>query len=74
MEPAEYVKAYRRVVDIMRTDNADWTEYPGFTSLLWKDARPQNKQRIINAWLKETSKDRYLKKSAELYQQLDYMK
>ena len=64
--------AYTRNVKAICYINANWPSYPGFTSLKWKDARLQNNQRIADAWFKETGKDRYLKQSPRLYQQLGY--
>ena len=66
--------AYRKNVKAISYINANWPSYPGFTSLNWKDARLQNNPQVANAWFKETGKDRYLKKSAELFQQLGYSK
>jgi hypothetical protein len=65
---------YRKNVKAISYINADWTSYPGFASLQWKDARLQNNQQLARAWFKETGKDRYLKQSAELYEQLGYIK
>ena len=58
---------YRKNVKAISYINANWTAYPGFTSLKWKDARLQNNQQVANAWFKETGKDRYLKQSPELF-------
>lgn len=65
---------YRKNVKAISYINADWATYPGFASLNWKDARLQNNKQVADAWFKETGKDRYLKQSAELFQQLGYMK
>ena len=65
---------YRKNVKAISYINADWTAYSGFASLEWKDARLQNNQQVANAWFKETGKDRYLKQSSELYEQLGYIK
>lgn len=64
--------AYRRNVKAISYINANWPSYPGFTSLKWKDARLQNNQEVADAWFMETGKDRYLKQSPGLYQQLGY--
>ena len=65
---------YRKNVKAISYINADWNTYPGFTSLKWKDARLQNNPQVANAWFKETGKDRYMKQSPELYEQLGYIK
>jgi hypothetical protein len=64
--------AYRKNVKAICYINANWAAYPGFTSLNWKDARLQNNQQVAKAWFEETGKDRYLKQSPELFQQLGY--
>lgn len=65
---------YRKNVKAISYINANWPAYPGFSSLGWKDAQLQNNQQIANAWFKETGKNRYLKQSSELYEQLGYIK
>lgn len=66
--------SYRKNVKAISYINADWTSYPGFTSLNWKDARLQNNKQVADAWFKETGKDRYLKQSPRLFGQLGYKK
>lgn len=65
---------YRKNVKAISYINANWPSYPGFASLEWQDVRLQNNQQVVGAWFKETGKDRYLKQSAELYEQLGYIK
>ena len=64
--------SYQKNIKAISYINADWTAYPGFTSLKWKDARLQNNQEVADAWFKEIEKDRYLKQSTELFDQLGY--
>jgi len=40
----------------------------------WKDARLTNNEEVMKNWLEETNKDRYLKQSPELFEQLGYQK
>jgi hypothetical protein len=63
---------YRKNVKAISYINANWPAYTGFSDLQWKDARIQNNQQIADAWFNETGKDRYLKRSPELYEQLGY--
>jgi hypothetical protein len=65
---------YSKNVKAISYINANWPAYPGFSSLDWKDARLQNNQRVADAWFKEIAKNRYLKQSPELFQQLGYTK
>ncbi|MEQ9299018.1 MAG: glycosyl hydrolase [Cyclobacteriaceae bacterium] len=39
----------------------------------WKDARLYNNTKVAEEWLRETNKDRYLRQSPELYEQLGYI-
>ena len=64
--------SYRKNVKAISFINADWPSYPGFSSLNWKDARLQNNPQVASAWFKETGKDRYLKQSPALFEQLGY--
>jgi hypothetical protein len=65
---------YRKNVKAISYINANWSRYPGFASLKWKDARLQNNQLLAGAWFKETGKARYLKQSPDLFEQLGYTK
>lgn len=52
--------------------NEDWPQ-SGIEGIPdWKDARLYNNEDISRAWFEETSKDRYLKQSPELFEQLGY--
>lgn len=54
--------------------NEDWpsTSIDGISA--WKDARIYSNEKVSKAWFKETNKDRYLKQSQELFEQLGYKK
>jgi len=64
--------SYQKNIKAISYINADWTAYPGFTALKWNDARLQNNREVADAWFKEIEKDRYLKQSTELFDQLGY--
>lgn len=66
--------SYRKNVKAISFINADWSSYPGFTELQWKNAQLQNNSSIADAWFKEMEKDRYLKQSPDLFKQLGYKK
>jgi hypothetical protein len=38
----------------------------------WQDARLQNNETVAEAWFMETAKDRYLKQSPQLFEQLGF--
>ncbi|WP_350285062.1 glycosyl hydrolase [uncultured Croceitalea sp.] len=54
--------------------NEDWphTKIPGISH--WKDARLYNNQVISKAWFEETNKERYLKRSTALFDQLGFVR
>ena len=64
---------YSRNIKAVSFINEDWQRViiselsPG-----WTDARLYNNEQISRAWFRETGKGRYLKQSAELYEQLGY--
>ncbi len=64
--------SYQKNVKAISFINADWTSYPGFTELPWKDARLQNNPSVAEAWFKEMEKERYLKPTSDLFKQLGY--
>lgn len=66
--------SYRKNVKAISFINADWSSYPGFTELQWKNAQLQNNSSIADAWFEEMEKDRYLKQSPDLFKQLGYKK
>ncbi len=63
---------YQKNIKAISFINADWTSYPGFSELQWKDARLQNNPLIAEAWFREMEKERYLKPSSDLFKQLGY--
>ncbi|KAA3638888.1 MAG: hypothetical protein DWQ02_04485 [Bacteroidetes bacterium] len=54
--------------------NEDWprTSIDGISE--WKDGQIYNNEQISGAWFLETDKDRYLKQSPELFEQLGYQR
>ena len=54
--------------------NEDWSSLniSGLTN--WKDGRIYNNKKISKAWFLETNKDRYLKQSPVLFEQLGFEK
>ncbi|WP_115460892.1 glycoside hydrolase family 26 protein [Winogradskyella aurantiaca] len=65
--------AYRKNIKAISFINENWqqTKIPGISE--WKDGRLYNNKQVSEAWFKETNKERYLKQSATLYQQLGYV-
>ncbi len=63
---------YRKNVKAISFITSDWSNYPLATALGWRDARLQNNALVSEAWFAETSKERYLKASPSLFQQLGY--
>ena len=65
---------YQKNIKAISFINEDWprTKIAGISE--WKDSRLYNNEQIFRAWFEETSKDRYLKQSAELFMQLGYVK
>jgi hypothetical protein len=65
---------YNKNIKAISFINEDWprTGISGISE--WKDGRLYNNKQISEAWFKETNKDRYLKQSPVLYEQLGYMK
>ncbi|MDJ0881656.1 MAG: glycosyl hydrolase [Gammaproteobacteria bacterium] len=64
--------AYNKNVKAISFINEDWNrlDIEGIDD--WEDARLYNNKKISTAWFKETQKNRYLKQSPELFQQLGY--
>ena len=62
---------YQKNIKAICFINANWESYD-FPGVDWKDARLANNSAIAEAWFLETGKDRYLKQSEELFEQLDY--
>ncbi|MEL6918695.1 MAG: glycosyl hydrolase [Bacteroidota bacterium] len=65
---------YHKNIKAISFINEDWLKLsiPGISH--WKDARLYNNEKISKAWFKETDKERYLKQSAQLFEQLGYLK
>ncbi|MEO1076893.1 MAG: glycosyl hydrolase [Bacteroidota bacterium] len=63
---------YQKNVKAISFINADWSTYPIAVDLGWKDARLQNNRFVSEAWFTETSKERYLKASPDLFDTLGY--
>lgn len=63
---------YNKNIKAISFINEDWNrlEIEGIEE--WGDARLYNNRQIANAWFEETRKDRYLKQSPDLFQQLGY--
>ena len=63
---------YRNNIKALSFINEDWpsTKISGIPE--WKDGRIYNNAQVTKAWFEETNKDRYLKQSPELFEQLGY--
>lgn len=64
--------AYERNIKAISFINTDWTGGEAAGPLDWQDARLQNNDTVADAFFTETAKDRYLKESPELFEQLGY--
>ena len=64
--------SYRNNVKAISFINEDWKRVSISGLSEWKDARLQNNEQIYRAWFKETARDRYLKQSPQLFEQLGY--
>jgi len=53
---------------------SDWDSLNQFSGQKWGDTRLQSNPEILRRWLQETSQDRYLKSSPDLFRQLGYEK
>lgn len=65
---------YNKNIKAISFINEDWQSLniPGISE--WKDGRLSNNKQVAEAWFNETNKDRYLKQSPELFEQLGYQK
>ena len=54
--------------------NEDWTRINIEGISKWQDARLYNNEQVSKAWFAETNKERYLKQSSELFEQLGFTK
>ncbi len=64
--------AYQKNIKAITFINADWNQYSSVAPLDWQDARLQNNETVAEAWFMETAKDRYLKQSPQLFEQLGF--
>ena len=64
--------AYERNIKAISFINADFNQYPFLVELGWQDARLQNNKTVAKAWFMETAKNRYLKQSPQLFEQLGF--
>ncbi|NNE46164.1 MAG: hypothetical protein HKN37_05845 [Rhodothermales bacterium] len=65
--------AYERNIKAISFINADWRQFPPVAPLNWQDARLQNNETVAEAWFMETAKNRYLKQSPQLFEQLGFV-
>ncbi len=65
---------YNKNIKAVSFINQDWKRLHIQGIEEWKDARLYNNEQISEAWFMETNKDRYLKQSTELFEQLGYDK
>ncbi|WP_299526550.1 glycoside hydrolase family 26 protein [Winogradskyella sp.] len=65
---------YEKNIKAIAFINEDWQRLDIDGIEDWKDARLYNNDIIAKAWIKEVSKDRYLKQSTGLFEQLGYLK
>lgn len=63
---------YSKNIKAISFINEDWGRMAIEGLSDWKDARLYNNKQVSAAWFKETNKDRYLKQSPELFEQLGY--
>ena len=63
--------AYQKNIKAISFINADFTQV-SWVPLDWQDARLQNNETVAEAWFMETAKDRYLKQSPQLFEQLGF--
>jgi hypothetical protein len=65
---------YHKNIKAISFINEDWSRMGIEGISAWKDSRLNNNEQVAKAWFKETGKDRYLKQSTELFNQLGYRK
>lgn len=63
--------AYERNVKAITFINENWQRF-NFPGVSWGDSRLQNNRLVTGAWFAETNKDRYLKQSPQLFEQLGF--
>jgi beta-mannanase len=62
---------YQKNIKAICFINSNWEDYT-FEGVDWKDARLSNNKLIYESWFLETSKERYLKHSLDLFNKLGY--
>lgn len=65
---------YQKNIKAVSFINENWPKLRIEGISQWKDARLHNNKKVSKAWFEETNKDRYLKQSPELFQELGYSK
>ena len=65
--------AYQKNIKAISFINADWNQYWWVAPPDWQDAQLQNNETVAEAWFMETAKDRYLKQSPQLFEQLGFV-
>ncbi len=63
---------YKKNIKAVSFINEDWQKLYIQGIPDWKDGRLYNNEKISKAWFQETNKERYLKQSPELFEQLGY--
>ena len=63
---------YEKNIKAISFINEDWNRVPIEGIEDWEDARLYNNRQVADAWFEETGKDRYLKASPELFEQLGF--
>lgn len=62
---------YSKNIKAISFIDENWERF-NFPGTNWRDARLQNDDKVSAAWFLETNKERYLKQSPELFEQLGY--
>ena len=71
---------FRRMFEYVQAENVkaicyisgDWDSYPQFSALKWGDARLEVNSFIKDQWRRETSKNKYLKSSMDLFSEISF--
>jgi len=66
-----FTMCYSKNIKAISMINANWQQYD-FPGTNWQDARLTNNKTVSDAWFFETNKDRYLKASPSLFDELGY--
>lgn len=65
---------YNKNIKAISFINEDWKSLTIEGTNNWKDGRLYNNKEVSKAWFRETDKNRYLKQSPELFEQLGFKK